>query len=445
MLRLHMKTAPGPKGLSIFQEMKAMGKTDPLTFWQDAHTRYGDTIQFKLGLIDIWFFASPDAIYESFVSKHKIMRKGFGYSGLRKLLGEGLITTDKDHWSDQRQRLNPLFSPAAINAYSSSVYDACEAGMEELTQLASSNAQIDIGHAMTRVTMRVISKAAFGVDLTTGHDDIVDAFEFAFGFIADTTADPVRAPLIIPTKQNRKFKAALATIETFIEKLIDNVTTQVPSDGLTDKIFAALEGNDRKLLRDEVISLYFAGFETTARTMTFLMHLLPSHPDILDVLRKEAANLKRPLNGEDIARQLPFANDVVNEALRLYPPVAMMARQTNEDCTIDGYDIRKNSMIIVCPFISQRSSQYWKSGTKFQPSLTPPFQKRVKHRGAFAPFGAGPRICLGKHFAMVELIIAISMIANRFDWTLKDKAPIELDFHGTTRPKSPIYVNLSTR
>ena len=439
------KQAPGPRGFSVLSNLFAMRSTDPLTFWRDNHAQYGDTIKLKLGPMDIWFFAAPEAIYEVFVSKNKIMRKGLGYSGLRKLLGEGLITTDKAHWSDQRQRLNPLFTPSAINAYSSSVYDACIAGMDELEELAAEGKPVDVSHAMTRLTMRVVSQAAFGVNLADGHDEIVDAFEFAFGFVADITAEPVRAPLFVPTRPNRRFKRALAIIDAFTDRLIDESRSRRATEGMSEKIFSALKDNDRKLLRDEVVSLYFAGFETTARTMTFLMQMLPQHPKILDAIRCEACDLSRPEGQDEMTRRLPFTTDVINEALRLYPPVAMMARQTNADCTIGGYDVKANSLLIVCPFVAQRNPKYWPSGEKFEPSLSPPFATRITHRGAFAPFGAGPRICLGKHFAMVELVLAVAMITGRFNWELEKDNPIELDFHGTLRPKEQVFMHLTTR
>jgi len=442
---LTAKQAPGPRGFSVVSSIIGMRGTDPLTFWCGAHAKYGDTIKLGLGPMDIWAFASPKAIYEVLVTQNRNMRKGLGYAGLKKLLGEGLITTDKDHWATQRHRLNPLFAPTAIDAYSRSIYDAVAAGLEEINFLASEGAPVDIGHTMTRLTMRVISRAAFGVDLTTGHDDIVDAFEFAFAFVADITSDPLSAPLIIPTSNNRKFKHSLQKIDSFIDLLIDQSKAQPDASNMNAKIFTALKGNDRKQLRDEIISLYFAGFETTARTMTFLMYLLPRYPNVLKDLRSEADTLQKPDNRNSMINDLPFATEVVNEALRLFPPVAMMARQANSDCQIDGYEIRANSMLIICPFIAQRDKEYWPAEDKFSPSVERPMARQLLHRGAFATFGAGPRVCLGKHFAMVEMSTAISMIAQAFDWTLESDAPVELDFHGTLRPSKPILARLTAR
>lgn len=431
--------------MDVLRILRAMGRSDPMQFWRDMHAVHGDTIALNLGLLKIWFFASPEAIYEIFVTQNRTMRKGIGYSGLRKLLGEGLITNDRDNWGTQRQRLNPVFSPGAINNYAGSVHDACEAGMAELRTLAQAGKPVDFGHAMTRLTMRIISLAAFGVDLTRGHDEIVDAFEFAFAFVADITADPIRAPLFVPTRENRRFSHALAIIDDFLDELIDQSKSQSKAGGMSGSIFSALEGNDRKLLRDEVVTLYFAGFETTARTMTFLMHLLPQHPQILAQLRSEAQGLTRPAATDNVSRMLPVATEVVNEALRLYPPVAMMARQPNADCVIDGYEVKANSLVIVCPFLAQRNEAWWPQGSAFAPSPETPLSERLLHRGAFAPFGAGARMCLGKHFAMVEMALAVAMIARDFDWQPDDPSPLGLEFHGTLRPARPVIGQLSVR
>lgn len=442
----HASKQIGLKGLAAFKALSSMGKTDPLRFWQNAQTKYGDVIRFDLGIKTIWFFSAPEAIYEILVTNHKIMRKGMGYSGLKKLLGEGLITTDKDHWSDQRSRLNSAFTPKSIDAYAKAIQDACIESINELAELAKSNGKIDVSHAMTRLTMRVVSRAAFGVDLTKDHDEVVDAFEFSFAFLADITADPIRLPLIFPTKENRKFKKAKKIIDRFIDELIINSNLNDLADtSMSHKIFTVLKGNPPGLLRDEIISLYFAGFETTARSMTFIMDILAKNPNILKALRLEADKNSKSNKQDFSIADHPFAIEVVNEALRLYPPVAMMARQNNQDCSIAGHHIKANSMIIVCQFIAQRNPQYWSDEDQFAPDINIPLAERTTHRGAYAPFGAGPRLCIGKNFALLELAMATSMIAQRFDWRMENTDPMELDFHGTLRPKGKVMAHITLR
>jgi len=440
---LSEQIAPGPRGLSNYRTVFGMGGKDPLVFWQEAQEAYGNTIKLNVGPMDIWFFASAEPIYDILVTQHKNMRKGIGYYGLRKLLGEGLITTDGEHWSHHRSRLNPLFSRTATQDYSQAICDACAEGCNELKELACHPGPVDISHAMTRFTMRVISRAVFGVDLTLRHNDVVKAFEFAFAFLADITARPLRFPLAVPTQQNRKFNDATRTIDRFIDDLIDNAGTIKNTGSISSQLFAALDGIDRKLLRDEVLGLYFAGFETTARTMGFIMDLLPRHPDVLEAVRRETGELaSRSLEPVDPG-DLPVALEVVNEALRICPPVAMMARQNNAQCQIDGYQIKANSMIIVCPYLCQRNQRYWPAGAEFAPDFRKPLAERAVHRGAFTPFGAGPRLCLGKNFALLELVMVTSTIASRFDWQLTNSTPLKMAFHGSLQPAVPILADVT--
>lgn len=440
----NLEQALGPKGIPVFGNVFQMGG-DPLDYYSGLHAEYGDAVKLKLGPMEAWSFCSAEAIHQILVTQHKIMRKGVGYQGLRMFLGEGLITTDKAHWADERKRLNAIFTPTSIDKYSSAILDACIATLPELNALADSGKPVDIGDAMTRLTMRVVSKTTFGVDLGEGPSDIIEAFDVAFTFITDVTAQPLRAPLFVPTAKNKKYKWALSVIDGFTRELIERSKSNLDTSEMNGRIFESLSGIDEELLRDEVISLYFAGFETTARTMTFMMDLLGRDPEILARLRAETDGAGDLAKIASVTKSLPMASEIVNEALRIYPPVAMMARQTNVDCEIGGHEVKADSLVIVLPYVAQRAVQNWPAGDAFAPDPDKPLAKRLTHRGAYAPFGAGPRICLGKHFALVELVLAISLVCREFDWTLVDSAPMETDFHGTLRPKNPILVNLSRR
>lgn len=432
-------TAPGPpKGLPFLgNALESRGK-DILDYWRGLHAAYGDVVKLKLGPIDAWSFAHPETIHQVLVTQHKAMTKGFGYAGLRMLLGEGLITTDAPHWASQRQKLNPLFTPAAIEDYAGAVYDAVAIGIEELEGPAGRGETIDAGAAMLRLTMRVVSRAAFGVDLGAGHDDIAEAFNVAFAFIADYSADPLHVPLFVPTAANRRYRRAIAVIERFVSGLIDQAIAAPGDNAMNGQIFAALNDNPRRLLRDEVISLYFAGFETTARTMVFLMHLLGERPLLRAELRAEAQNFVRPDGALSVLKQLPVATEIVSETLRLYPPVAMLARQPRADCEIGGYGVKANSLVVVIPFLAQRHKAFWPAGDQFAPEPQDPLPRRLTHKGAWMPFGGGPRICLGKHFAMVEMAIATALLCARFDWEIDGGGELELVFNGTIRPKHAV-------
>jgi cytochrome P450 len=438
-----LQQPPGPRGLPILGNLLDFRSGDLLAQWRALHARFGDTIKVRLGPLDAWSFAGPEGVHDALVTEHKSLIKGFGYGGLRKLLGEGLITTDAPHWASQRRRLNPLFSPAATEDYAGAIFDAVQLGVAELEGPAARGETIDIGAAMLRLTMRVVSRAAFGVDLADGHDEVTAAFNYAFGYIAASIAHPFRPPLFMPTPANRRYHRSIATIEAFVAGLIEKAIARPDAGSMNGQIFKALEGNSRAMLRDEVISLYFAGFETTARTMTFLMYLLGRHRQYVAPLRAEASTFSRPDGAVSVLRQLPLSCEIVNETLRLYPPVAMLARQPLHDCMIGGYPVKAGNLVVIVPFVAQRDRRYWPAGDDFAPDAQHPLSKRLTHKGAFVPFGGGPRICLGKHFAMVEMAIATALLATRLDWRLLDEDEPELDFNGTIHPKTPLLARLA--
>jgi cytochrome P450 len=433
-----VKSPPGPKGLPLIGNLLNFSSGDILATWRALHAQYGDTVRLGMGPLEAISFTGADAMHQALVTEHKTMRKGWGYAGLRRLLGEGLITTDAPHWASQRQALNPIFSPAATEDYAGAIHDAVSIGVEEIAVRARENPQIDIGAAMLRLTMRVISRAAFGVDLGEGHDDVAWAFTCAFGHVADSVRNPLRLPEFVPTRANRDYHRAAAIIEAFIAELIDNAKAHPDATSMNGKIMAALNDIPRELLRDEVISLYFAGFETTARTMTFLMYELGRNPALRARAREEAQQFGRPDGAMAVLKQLPLCCEIVNETLRLYPPVAMLARQPASDCEIGGYAVAAGTLVVLVPFVTQRDPRYWPAGDRFTPDPDNPLPKRLIHKGAFVPFGGGPRICLGKHFAMLEMAVAAAMLSRNLEWSLEDASEPELEFNGTIHPKAPI-------
>lgn len=433
---------PGPRGLPLVGNALEVRGQDILQYWIGLHGAYGPVVKLKLGPMPAYSFAAAPEIYEVLVTLNKQMAKGMGYAGLRLLLGEGLITTDLPQWASQRQKLNPLFTPAAIEGYAGSVHDALIRAIGELLPEDAQSGEIDITEAMTRLTMRVISGAAFGVDLGQNHKHVADAINFTFGFVADLTSNPLRIPLFVPTVRNQRYKRALAVIDDFIAGLIRDAKTSPDTRSMSGQIFEALKENDEKLLRDEVISLYFAGYETTARAMTFALHLLASHPEVMARVRAEAQGFAKPESDVEVMRRLPFAAEVASEVLRLYPPVAMMARQPKEDCIIGGYEVKAGSLVVIHPYLAQRDPDYWPEPSIFAPDPEVPLPKRLKHRGAFVPFGGGPRLCLGKQFAMVEMTLAIALMVQRFDWTTDGTEDLALSFNGTIRPAEDVKAQL---
>jgi cytochrome P450 len=293
---------------------------------------------------------------------------------------------------------------------------------------------------MALLTMRVFGRAIFGADMQET-PELVAAFEYAFAFVADISANPLVPPLFVPTVANRRFRKARRTIDNFVAALIEDSRSGRADRQLSGAVLDALRDNEPTQLRDEIVTLFFAGYETTARTLTWAMYLLAHHPSLQEALRAElqAASPNGPFSVE-AATRLPLCNGIITETLRLYPPTAFLARQTAQPLQLAGYGIPSRSLIVLSPHLTHRHEQFWDDPESFLPLRPLP-----RHRAAYLPFGLGLRICLGKHFALAEAAMLLAMIADRFNWQLIDKTNVGLSFHGTTRPDRPLLARISAR
>ncbi len=432
---------PGPPGLPILGNILDLRGRDTLQFWTEAWAEYGDTVRLRLGPVEAWFFAHPDACYSALVREARQQGKGMGYQGLRLLLGQGLITSDGDYWHRQRKLLQPLFTPSRIDTYFATIATACGDGLDRLRK-DSNGAEIDLSDEMMRLTMSVISRILFGRDLTVSDLDVAGAFEFAFAFVTDITANPIRAPLFVPTARNRRYRAARERIDRFIHDLIDNAPDDPTS--LIGPIRRQLAENDAKGVRDEVLTLFFAGFETTARTLTWAVYLLSRHPEWIARIRAEAAEtLTDDLTDHRILERLPVTAAVVNETLRLYPPAAFIARETYEPCSIGGFTMPKGAMVVLSPHLTHRHPDYWPDAEAFRPDRPELTAIQRLPKGAYLPFGLGPRVCLGRHMALIEATVGLALFAARFDWSRTSDEDVGISFHGTSRPDRPIRLRLN--
>jgi cytochrome P450 len=295
-----------------------------------------------------------------------------------------------------------------------------------------------------RLTMSVISRVIFGRDLTVGSFDIAEAFEHAFAFVADISLNPMRLPLAVPTRKNRAYRQAQKRIDDFILDLIANA--EDGGDSLVGPIRVQLAGNDAKGIRDEILTLFFAGFETTARTLTWAIHLLSRHPRWIAPIREEAAAaLSGDLSDHRVFERMPLTLAVIHETLRLYPPAAFIARETNEAADIGGYQVPRKSLVVLSPHLTHRHRDYWDDGEAFRPDRPELQAIQRLPKGAYLPFGLGPRVCLGRHMALIESTLALAMFVERFDWSPLSEESVGISFHGTSRPDRPIRLRLNPR
>jgi cytochrome P450 len=448
---------PGPRGLPLIGNALQMGQRDIpkiLALRQD----FGDIVYMKLGPMNAFMLFNPDHVYQVLVKNQKNYVKGMGYDGLRLMLGQGLLTSDGETWLQDRRLMSPFFTPTTITRYTAMMVEVIQAMLARWQAAASSGRPMHMDEEMMRLTMSVIGRAMFGIDLAEEMAEVGRALREAFDFIPGRLSAGGLLPISFPLPSHRRFQHNLQVIDAFIHARVVEGRRQIaagdPAGPQADNLLAILlKATDSETgyrlseqqLRDEVATLFFAGFETTARSLTWGWYLLSKNPAAAALLAEEAC---RELGDAapvavDVA-SLKYSRMVVDETLRIYPPTAMLARQAIAEDTIGGYTIPAGSMVVLVPYGVHRYPGIWENPEVFDPERFGE-QAAARPRQAYIPFASGPRVCLGNSFALLEMVLTFSLTAARFRLTPTVPGEIGAQFAGTVRPNRALWMKVEPR
>ena len=435
---------PGPSGLPLIGNALQMGGNDMLKRYQTLHQTYGDVVSMKLGPLNGYILFNPDDVNQVLVKNQKNYIKGMGYDGLRLILGQGLITSDGETWLQDRRLMAPFFTPQAITGYTEMMVTVIQAMLDRWQVAAEVGRPLQMDAEMMHLTMSIIGRAMFSIDLGDEMKEIGHAIRQAFDFIPSRLSGGL-LPISFPLPSHRRFQRNMQIIDSFIQKRIDAGREQNEDNLLAILLKAQDNETGYKLsdqqLRDEIATLFFAGFETTARSLSWGWYLLGRHPQSFSQLAEEA---RREIGDSlpDISK-LKYSRMVVDETLRLYPPTALLARQNVAEDTIGGYTIPAGSMVILVPYVVHRYPGIWDQPDDFDPERFS-VQSAPRPKQAFIPFASGPRICLGNSFALLEMVLTFSMAAAKYRLTPIDSGEITPHFSGAIRPNRPLWMKVKT-
>ena len=332
-----------------------------------------------------------------------------------------------DLWRRQRKLLAPFFTPKSVQTYAEIMLQDGIRLLERWEDLSQSGQMVEISQEMTLVTASIILKALFSSETDEAIVEMKDAVETMVSY---TTASQfgVSLPQWLPTRANRNYFAARNQVNSYIKAIIDQrrslPETQWPNDLLTRLMLARDEETGEKmtesLLRDESITMFFAGHETTARTMSATWYALASNPAVAERLHEELDTVlgDRYPTLEDL-HDLPYTLQVIKEVLRLYPPAPFYARDAVEADSFDGYAIPAGSAVMLSPYYTHRHPEFWTNPLDFDPDRWTPEREARRHPYAYHPFAAGQRICIGNNFSLLESHILLALLAKRFAPQLK--------------------------
>ena len=452
--------APGPQGLPWFGSVFPAWR-DPLTLFLESRERYGDVVRFKFGPFQYYLVNDPDVVKHVLVDNPKGYTKSRNYLGLKVVLGEGLLTSEGDHWRRQRKLAQPAFHRDKLAGFAASMSMATR---DMLTRWTGEGADKSfcIHAEMMRLTFRIVGLTLFSSDVDGDAKDVGHALEVAMHWANDYAESMIRVPPYIPTPGNIRFKRAKKTLDDVVFRLISERRTQAAKTGdfggdllgmlmsateepdpgaASNPASAARAGMDDQQLRDEIITMILAGHETTANLLSWTFSLLSKHPDVERRVREEARRVlgDRDPVLEDV-KSLEYTKMVLEEALRLYPPAWVFERQAIAPDTLGGYAIEPGAIIGLCPYVLHRHPDHWENPEGFDPERFRPERAEKRPRYAYLPFGGGPRTCVGNHFAMMEGQILLAMIVREQRLELESSHPVVLDPVITLRPKHGIKV-----
>lgn len=430
--------ARGPEGRWGLRNVRAFAKS-PLAFLREQADRYGDFVEMRM-LGGKWLLVShPDDI-ETLVVKHaRVMGRDAYTVVLQRVLGLGLLTSDGELWKRQRKLMSQAFTPRRIHQYAQAmvrVTDAAIAGWRD-------GDVVDLHEEMSRVTMAIVADVLFGASVEERDVEVVrHALEDLTEFLAQSPEAIFQIPSWVPTPRNRRVSRGVGAIDALVYEMIRRRRAGEKRTDLLDTLLAAQDDEGARMsdaqLRDEVITLFLAGHETTALALAHTLYLLSKHPD---VERRLFAEIDAVLGGrlpsaEDLPA-LPYLDRVLKEAMRLYPPAWTIGREATEDLELRGRRIERGTQIMMSQWLVHRDPRWFPNPEGFDPDRWLPERSAGLPRYAYFPFGGGPRVCIGNHFAMMEAALALTIVLQRHRIELLPGQRLELSPSVTLRQKGP--------
>ncbi|HEV7892212.1 MAG TPA: cytochrome P450 [Pyrinomonadaceae bacterium] len=434
--------APGPRtfwpGGAVFQFRR-----DPLNFLTRLAREYGDVVRFRVGPQTAFLLNHPDHVRDVLVTHHERFHKGRALKRAKRLLGEGLLTSEEEFHRRQRRLAQPAFHRQRINSYGSVMAEYAERAGERWRD----GETLDVSAQMMRLTLAVVGKTLFDADVESDADEVGEALTEVmelFDYLMLPFAELLEK---LPLPPQRRFMRARAKLDSVVYRIIEERRKSGGDRGdlLSMLLLAVDEEGDRtgmtnEQLRDEAMTLFLAGHETTANALTWAWHMLSQNPEAEGRLHEEVDAVLgggRLPTSEDFA-SLRYTEMVVAETMRLYPPAWAIGRLAVEDHEVGGYQVPRGSLVLVCQYVMHRDPRYFPEPERFDPERWTVEAKATRPQFSYFPFGGGQRRCIGEGFAWMEAVLMLATLTRRWRLRPAPGAHVQAYPRITLRPKGPV-------
>jgi cytochrome P450 len=442
--------APGPRGLPVLGMLLSV-RRNPTAVFMDAARRFGDVAYLQILSRHGYLITNPRDVRHVLQDNARNYHKSPLYNKLRLSIGNGLVTSEDDFWLRQRRIAQPAFHRQRIASLAEVMAQAAREAAVRWDAIAAGGRPVDVAEEMMRLTRTVVLRALLGGDLGPFADQVDHAWAVLNEHIGKSFWS-LGLTDHLPTPSRRRFEAARAVLQGAVDYIIGE-RRRHPSDraDLLSMLMASRdeetgEGMTDHQLRVEVTTFLLAGQETTSLALTWTWYLLSQHPEARQRLEAE---IDAVLDGRqpgfvDLA-VMPYTRMVIDEALRLYPPAWGFSRQALADDEPGGFHLPRGWLAFVMPYVLHRLPEYWEDPERFDPERFSPERSADRPKFVYLPFGAGPRQCIGNHFALIEAHLVVATLAQRFRLRLVPDHPVEPWPLITLRPRFGMQMFIERR
>lgn len=451
----HMKSIPVYKGLPILG-ITGEFRRDPLLFLERGWQMYGDHFVTSLGPRKLHVISNPQLAQEALTVRKHVLRRSQNFEGgtpLTYILGLSLITTDGESWLTKRRMMQPVFHRSNISAMGDKIQSAGEAMLTRWSQIPPGKTG-DLTKEMKLVTLDIINRTMFSTNVLPEIDQVGSVVDQAVDFIAGRAGNPFALPArwtIVPS--HKRFWDERAKLDEYLFRMIrERRAALAQNERKGDLLEMLIEARDAdtgeamndQQIRDEIAGIYGAGHETTALALTWAWHVLNKYPNVLAKVRAEVDALGHDIQSSDLPN-LPYTLAVLEETMRLFPPVPMTVRAAFEPTEIGSRLIPNGHLVAIAIRNIHRHPDYWQNPSEFKPERFLPENKASLNRNAYMPFLSGPHMCIGNHFALMEGQLLLAMMVQKVDVSESPMQSDEAKMAITMRPKNGLPVMITAR
>lgn len=443
---IHSGRPPGPKGTLLGGNVRQF-RAALLNFLLETAREYGPLASFRIGPRRVFLASGPDLIEQVLVTDAKHYIKHFGARAFKPVLGNGLVTSEGAFWHRQRKLIQPAFLKIRVQSYAQIMAELTD----QMLDSWSPGKSVQIDNEFEALTSKIALKTLFDLEDSGDRQRFSGTLKLAFELMDVRLRRIFKLPLWVPTPANLRLQGAVGELDRTVEGFIASGRSRRDiGDDLLSRLLVAQHEDGTRMsdlqLRDEAMTLYLAGHETTALTLAWSWYLLSQNPNVENKLVSEWQHvLTGATPAADQLHRLPYTAAVIAESMRLYPPVYVIGREATDDLELGGYRVKRGYTVLMSQWVNHRDPRYFPEPEEFRPERWENGLAKRIPKFAYYPFGGGQRLCVGSSFALMEAAIILAAVGQRYRFTLDPDAVIGIKPQITLLPANGIPATLERR